>query len=137
LPLCGVRAVILYEKHPSRKIACFFSNRNLDAGCRQYTKALAVTGEATGERVSIVLARHRIRQQYCQAKGGRVIADLDKVGSNCHVCGFHARAESKPGSVLARLWRWHTGWCAGWKNYLKELESKGLCEMAEGAPSES
>jgi hypothetical protein len=22
---------------------------------------------------------------------------------------------------MARLWRWHTGWCPGWKAYQKHL----------------
>jgi hypothetical protein len=49
-----------------------------------------------------------------------------QIESNCHTCGMRARAEKKPGSLLARLWRWHTKWCPGWKAYIKELESKGL-----------
>ena len=49
-----------------------------------------------------------------------------RIESSCHTCGLRARAEGKPGSLMARLWRWHTGWCPGWKAYIKELESKGL-----------
>lgn len=49
-----------------------------------------------------------------------------KIESRCHTCGLRASAEKKPGSLLARLWRWHTKWCPGWKAYVKELESKGL-----------
>jgi hypothetical protein len=49
-----------------------------------------------------------------------------KIESKCQVCGLRARAEEKPGSLLARFWRWHTKWCPGWKAYVKELESKGL-----------
>ena len=49
-----------------------------------------------------------------------------KIESGCHTCGFRARAERKPKSLIARLWRWHTGWCPGWKAYVRELESKGL-----------
>lgn len=48
------------------------------------------------------------------------------IESNCHNCGLRARAEQKPQSLLSRLWRWHTGWCPGWKAYVRELESKGL-----------
>ena len=44
-----------------------------------------------------------------------------KIESGCHTCGFRARAEQKPGSLLARLWRWHTGWCPGWKAYQAHL----------------
>jgi hypothetical protein len=49
-----------------------------------------------------------------------------QIESNCHTCAFRARAEKKPQALLARLWRWHTGWCPGWKAYVKELQSKGL-----------
>lgn len=40
---------------------------------------------------------------------------------NCEKCAFRARAEAKPNSFLARLWRWHTGWCPGWRGYQKSL----------------
>jgi hypothetical protein len=49
-----------------------------------------------------------------------------QIASNCHTCPLRARAEQKPRSLLARLWRWHTGWCPGWKAYVRELEGKGL-----------
>jgi hypothetical protein len=49
-----------------------------------------------------------------------------QIENNCHTCGLRARAEKKPTSLVARIWRWHTGWCPGWKAYVKELESKGL-----------
>jgi hypothetical protein len=42
------------------------------------------------------------------------------------MCGLCARAENKPQSLFARLWRWHTSWCPGWKAYVQKLESKGL-----------
>jgi hypothetical protein len=49
-----------------------------------------------------------------------------QIESGCHTCGLRARAEKKPNALVARLWRWHTGWCPGWKGYVRELESKGL-----------
>ncbi len=39
----------------------------------------------------------------------------------CETCGLRRRAEEKPNSFLARLWRWHTGWCPGWKKYQRHL----------------
>jgi len=48
------------------------------------------------------------------------------VESRCHNCPMRTRAEQKPRSLFARMWRWHTGWCPGWKAYVRELESKGL-----------
>ncbi len=48
------------------------------------------------------------------------------IESKCQTCPMRARAADKPKSFMARLWRWHTGWCPGWKAYVKELDSKGL-----------
>jgi hypothetical protein len=31
------------------------------------------------------------------------------------------RAEKNPHSIIAKIWKWHTGWCPGWKAYQKEL----------------
>jgi hypothetical protein len=31
------------------------------------------------------------------------------------------KAESNPNTFMARLWRWHTGWCPGWKAYQAQL----------------
>lgn len=42
--------------------------------------------------------------------------------SNCENCAFRQRAEKKPNSILARLWRWHTTWCPGWKAYQESLQ---------------
>jgi hypothetical protein len=44
----------------------------------------------------------------------------------CETCQLRKKAEANPKSLMARLWRWHTGWCPGWKAYVKELKSKGL-----------
>jgi hypothetical protein len=43
------------------------------------------------------------------------------VGQNCGKCGFRARYDRNPGSLLGRLWRWHAGWCPGWKKYMESL----------------
>jgi hypothetical protein len=32
-------------------------------------------------------------------------------------CPMRKKAEANPKSFLARLWRWHTRWCPGWKSY--------------------
>jgi hypothetical protein len=52
----------------------------------------------------------------------------DKV-PKCESCALRRHAEKRPGSILARLWRWHTGWCPGWKAYqrwLAERESRSV-----------
>jgi len=35
----------------------------------------------------------------------------------CETCPMRKKAEANPRSLMARLWRWHTGWCPGWKAY--------------------
>ncbi len=44
--------------------------------------------------------------------------------ARCATCPIRRRAEAKPQSLLARLWRWHTTWCPGWKAYQKELQAQ-------------
>lgn len=39
----------------------------------------------------------------------------------CASCAMKAKAETNPKSFTARLWRWHTTWCPGWKAYQKAL----------------
>ena len=40
---------------------------------------------------------------------------------SCETCPMRAKAEEKPKSLMARLWRWHTTWCPGWKAYQEHL----------------
>lgn len=54
------------------------------------------------------------------------MADDVTIESNCKDCGLRQRAEKNPKSLIARLWRWHTTWCPGWKAYKLELQEKGL-----------
>ena len=42
----------------------------------------------------------------------------------CENCPIRKRAEQKPNTLLAKLWRWHTTWCPGWKAYQKSLAEK-------------
>ncbi|WP_461209019.1 hypothetical protein [Desulfocurvus sp. DL9XJH121] len=42
----------------------------------------------------------------------------------CERCPLRARSERNPGGLLARLWRWHTRWCPGWKGYQKSLNKE-------------
>jgi hypothetical protein len=39
----------------------------------------------------------------------------------CENCPTRKKAEANPKSLMARLWRWHTGWCPGWKAYQAHL----------------
>jgi hypothetical protein len=39
----------------------------------------------------------------------------------CETCAMRKKAEANPKTLMARLWRWHTGWCPGWKAYQAHL----------------
>ena len=39
----------------------------------------------------------------------------------CETCPMRQKAEVNPKSFMARLWRWHTRWCPGWKAYQAHL----------------
>jgi hypothetical protein len=39
----------------------------------------------------------------------------------CETCPNRKKAEANPKSLMSRLWRWHTGWCPGWKAYQAHL----------------
>jgi len=49
----------------------------------------------------------------------------------CENCGFRARYDSNPKSLLGRLWRWHAMWCPGWKKYMRSLPSEERIRLAE------
>jgi hypothetical protein len=43
---------------------------------------------------------------------------------NCEKCRFRAIYDKKPRSILGRIWKWHIGWCPGWKSYVKSLSDE-------------
>ena len=50
----------------------------------------------------------------------------------CKNCKLRAKFDHNARSILGRIWRWHIGWCPGWKAYLKSLsdgERKKLTEQ--------
>ena len=55
----------------------------------------------------------------------------------CETCSMRKRYERNPRSLLGRIWRWHTGFCPGWRGYLKSLTPEARAEldarMAEAA----
>jgi hypothetical protein len=44
---------------------------------------------------------------------------------SCATCPMRQKAEANPKSFMSRLWKWHTGWCPGWKAYQKALTEAG------------
>lgn len=53
------------------------------------------------------------------------------VGHGCGNCGFRAKYDNDPKSLLGRIWRWHASWCPGWKAYMKSLPDDERIGLAE------
>lgn len=41
----------------------------------------------------------------------------------CANCPIRRQAIAKPHSIFARLHRWHSGWCGGWKAYQTHMRA--------------
>ncbi|MDR2894433.1 MAG: hypothetical protein LBU97_03105 [Alistipes sp.] len=41
---------------------------------------------------------------------------------NCENCPIRAKYDRKPKSLIGRFWRWHIGFCPGWKAYFASLD---------------
>jgi len=50
--------------------------------------------------------------------------DDDTMTVPCEKCPLRGYAGRNPGSPIARIWKWHTGWCPGWKAYQRSLSQK-------------
>ncbi len=50
---------------------------------------------------------------------------------DCENCGFRARYDKNPKSLLGRIWRWHAGWCPGFKKYINSLPEEQRNELAQ------
>jgi hypothetical protein len=50
---------------------------------------------------------------------------------NCETCKFRAKFDNHPKSFLGRLWRWHAGWCPGWKAYITSQPEEKRIELAK------
>ena len=53
------------------------------------------------------------------------MTEIQKTSMRCENCPMRKRAEQNPNSILSKIWRWHTGWCPGWKEYQKILTERG------------
>jgi hypothetical protein len=49
--------------------------------------------------------------------------------ARCETCKLRARYDKNPKSLLGRFWKWHTGWCPGWKSYVKSLPDEKKAEI--------
>jgi hypothetical protein len=56
---------------------------------------------------------------------------MDVSASSCANCKFRATYDRKPKSFLGRLWRWHAGWCPGFRSYLLSLPDAERQNLAQ------
>ena len=50
---------------------------------------------------------------------------------NCGNCGFRGKYDKNPNSFFGKVWRWHAGWCPGWKKHITSLPDKDRIKLAE------
>ncbi len=43
---------------------------------------------------------------------------------NCENCPIRAKHDKNPKSLIGRFWRWHIGFCPGWKKYYASLDDE-------------
>ncbi|MBN1203130.1 MAG: hypothetical protein JXJ20_14870 [Anaerolineae bacterium] len=44
----------------------------------------------------------------------------------CEDCAWRKQAEANPNTWKARLWRWHTKICPGWRSYQRFLKQQQM-----------
>ena len=49
---------------------------------------------------------------------------MEKNNIPCANCKLRARYDKNPKSFLGRFWRWHIGFCPGWKGYMNTLSEE-------------
>jgi len=49
----------------------------------------------------------------------------------CKNCGFRAKYDANPKSILGRFWLWHANWCPGWKSYITSMPDDKRIMLAE------
>jgi len=50
---------------------------------------------------------------------------------NCSNCPIRARYDRAPRSLVGRLWRWHIGFCPGWRKYFASLDEPARAELRQ------
>ena len=55
----------------------------------------------------------------------------EKTEAGCPSCAFRAKYDNDRKSLLGRLWRWHAGWCPGWRSYVKGLPEEERLAVIE------
>ena len=49
----------------------------------------------------------------------------------CDNCRLRGLYDKNPKSVVGRLWRWHIGFCPGWKKHFKSLSEEKKLELTQ------
>ncbi|WP_346853949.1 hypothetical protein [uncultured Draconibacterium sp.] len=47
----------------------------------------------------------------------------------CENCKLREKYDNNPKSFLGRFWRWHIGFCPGWKAFMKSLDEDKKQEL--------
>jgi hypothetical protein len=55
----------------------------------------------------------------CSGEQGGTVSSTQ--APKCATCPMRARYDNNPRALISRIWKWHTGWCPGWKSYLSSL----------------
>jgi hypothetical protein len=51
--------------------------------------------------------------------------------NGCDNCAMRAKYDNNPQSFVGRIWRWHIGFCPGWKAYMKSLSPEARRKVEE------
>lgn len=49
----------------------------------------------------------------------------------CVTCPMRAKYDEDPKSFKGRFWRWHIGFCPGWKSYMHSLDESTRHSIAQ------
>jgi hypothetical protein len=49
---------------------------------------------------------------------------MDKNSIPCATCKLRAKYDNNPKSLSGRFWRWHIGFCPGWKAYMNAISEE-------------
>lgn len=47
----------------------------------------------------------------------------------CEQCKIRKKYDDNPKSFIGKFWRWHIGFCPGWKGYMKSLDENTKAEL--------
>jgi len=60
-----------------------------------------------------------------------VLKEIAMAKLMCEKCWFRGRYDHNPTSLLGKFWRWHAGWCPGWRGYMRSLPEDEKQRLAD------